>query len=280
MALLDGKVAVVTGAGNGIGRAVALLFAAEGAQVVVNDPGVEADGSGGSPDVAAAVAAEITTKGGVALGSSESIANSEGVAALFERTREQFGGVDILVCCAGVQRDKPLLGVSEGDFDAVLNVHLRGSLLCAQAAARSMKARGGGSIVLTTAMSGMFGNYGQANAAAAHAGIYGLMRTASIELQRGNVRVNAVAPLAKTRQTRDLPIFEQVETMQPEHAAPVYLFLASALSADVSGTVVGVAGGRLCTYRVVESAGKFKDSDGGVWRAAEIAEHFSAIRRS
>jgi NAD(P)-dependent dehydrogenase (short-subunit alcohol dehydrogenase family) len=143
-----------------------------------------------------------------------------------------------------------------------------------------MKARGGGSIVLTTAMSGMFGNYGQVNAAAAHAGVFGLMRTASIELQRGNVRVNAVAPLAKTRQTRDLSIFEQVETMQPAHVAPVYLFLASGLSAEVSGTVVGVAGGRLCTYRVVESAGKFKETDGGVWSAGEIAEHFSAIRKS
>jgi NAD(P)-dependent dehydrogenase (short-subunit alcohol dehydrogenase family) len=280
MALLEDKVAVITGAGNGIGREVALLFGREGAHVVVNDAGVEADGSGGDPAVARSVAAEIELAGGSALASADSVADAAGVSALFEATKARYGGVDILVCCAGIHRDKPLLALSHADFDAVLDVQLRSSLLCAQAAARSMKTRGGGSIVFTTAMSGMFGNYGQATAAAAHAGVYGLMRTASIELQRADVRVNAVAPLAKTRQTRDLPVFEQVESMQPAHVAPVYLFLASGLSAEVSGTVVGVAGGRLSTFRVVESPGKFKETENGIWRATEIAEHFATLRRS
>lgn len=279
MGLLDDKVALVTGAGNGIGREVALLLAREGARVVVNDAGVELDGSGADPSVAARVAAEITQAGGQASVSSESIAQANGVARLFEQVKDECGGLDVFVSCAGIHRDKTLLGVSEADYEAVMDVHVRGTLFCAQAAARALRSRGGGSIVLTTAMSGMFGNYGQVTSAAANAAIYGLMRTASVELQRSNVRVNAVAPLAKTRQTRDLPIFEQVESMQPAHVAPVYLFLASSLSSEVSGTVVGVAGGRLSTYRVVESAGKFKETDGGIWRAEEIAEHFSAIRR-
>jgi NAD(P)-dependent dehydrogenase (short-subunit alcohol dehydrogenase family) len=280
MALLEGKCAIVTGAGNGIGREVALLLAREGAKVVVNDVGCALDGEGQDPAVAARVAQEVNDAGGKAIANTDSVATSEGVQALFDSCQASFGALDILVFCAGVQRDKALLALSETDFDTSIGVQLRGATLCTQAAARLMKQRGGGSIVLTSAASGLLGNYGQANAAAAHAGVLGLMRTASIELQRSNIRVNAVAPLAKTRQTRELPIFEHVETMQPAHVAPAYLFLASDLSRDVSGLVLASAGGRLSTYRVVESAGKFKEGESGIWRAEEIAEHFAAIRRS
>jgi NAD(P)-dependent dehydrogenase (short-subunit alcohol dehydrogenase family) len=141
-----------------------------------------------------------------------------------------------------------------------------------------MKERGGGSIVNTTSISGLLGNFGQANYSAAKAGIYGLTRTASIELQRYGIRVNAVAPIAKTRMTEDLPMMEKIEgTLSPEHVAPAHLFLASDLSRDVTGTVLSVAGARMSVYKVVESAGKYKESDGGVWTASEIAEHFDTI---
>jgi NAD(P)-dependent dehydrogenase (short-subunit alcohol dehydrogenase family) len=179
---------------------------------------------------------------------------------------------------AGILRDKTLLKMELEMWDSVIAVHLRGTFLCLQAAARRMKDRGTrGSIINTTSVSGMLGNFGQANYSAAKAGIYGLTRTASIELQRYGIRVNAVAPVAKTRMTEDLPMFEKIETLSPEHVAGAHVFLASDLSKDVSGTVLAVAGARMSVYKVVESAGKFKEADGGVWTAREIAEHFEAI---
>src|SRR5690606_10628830 len=145
--------------------------------------------------------------------------------------------------------------------------HLTGTFLCLRAAARVMKDRGvRGSIVNTTSVSGLLGNFGQANYSAAKAGIYGLTRTASIELQRYGIRVNAVAPLAKTRMTEDLPMFEKIdESLSPEHVAPAHVFLASDLSRDVSGVVLAVAGQRMSVYKVVESAGKYKEKDLGPW---------------
>jgi NAD(P)-dependent dehydrogenase (short-subunit alcohol dehydrogenase family) len=143
-----------------------------------------------------------------------------------------------------------------------------------------MKAQGSGSIINTSSVSGMLGNFGQANYASAKAGVYGLTRTASIELQRYGVRVNAVAPIAKTRLTEDLPMFEKIEdTLSPEHVAPAHLFLASDLSREVTGVVLSVAGARMSVYKVVESPGKYKESDLGVWTAAELAEHFESISK-
>src|SRR5690606_8967777 len=130
-----------------------------------------------------------------------------------------------------------------------------------------------------TSVSGMLGNFGQSNYSAAKAGIYGLTRTASIELQRAQIRVNAVAPIAKTRMTEDLPMFSKVESMTPAHVAPVHLFLASDLARDITGQVVSVAGGKLSIYKVVESAGRFKEADDGIWQAAEIAEHFQSLSK-
>jgi NAD(P)-dependent dehydrogenase (short-subunit alcohol dehydrogenase family) len=125
------------------------------------------------------------------------------------------------------------------------------------------------------------GNFGQSNYSAAKAGIYGLTRTASIELQRYGIRVNAVAPVAKTRMTDDLPMFEKIESsLSPEHIAPAHVFLASDLSRDVSGQVLAVAGGRISVYKVVESPGKYKEADGGVWTPQEIAEHFDALSKT
>lgn len=281
MALLEGKVAVITGAGHGIGRATALAFSREGARVVVADLGAERDGSGSSQRAADEVAAAIQANGGEAIASYADVSTPEGATATLEAALQAFGGLDVLVNNAGILRDKTLLKLELPHWQAVIDVHLKGTFLCLQAAARIMKDRGTrGSIINTTSVSGMLGNFGQANYAAAKAGIYGLTRTASIELQRYGIRVNAVAPVAKTRMTEDLPMFEKIEdSLSPEHVAPAHLFLASDLSRDVSGVVLAVAGARMSVYKVVESAGKFKEADGGIWTASEIAEHFDAISR-
>jgi NAD(P)-dependent dehydrogenase (short-subunit alcohol dehydrogenase family) len=278
MPLLSGKTVVVTGAGNGIGRATALLCAREGAQVLVNDLGVGRDGGGPSDAAANAVAEEIRALGGVAEPNYDDVATPEGARALIAGAVTRFGRIDTLINNAGIVRDQTLLKLELEAWHAVIATNLTGTFLCTQAAAQKMKEQGGGSIVNTTSVSGMLGNFGQANYSAAKAGVYGLTRTASIELQRYGIRVNAVAPIAKTRMTADLPMFEKIEaTLSPEHVAPVHVFLASDLSKDVTGTVLAVAGARLSVYKVVESIGKFKGDEGGVWTAAEISEHFAAI---
>lgn len=279
MGLLDGKVSVITGAGNGIGRATALLFAREGAAVVVNDVGGPRDGSQTDPALADAVAREIVESGGRAVASHDSVATSEGAGKIMERALEAFGRLDVLVNNAGILRDKTLLKMDRERWDAVLDVHLTGTFLCIQAAVPHLRRSGGGRIVNTTSVSGLLGNFGQANYSAAKAGIYGLTRTASIELQRYGITVNAVAPIAKTRMTEDLPMFEKLSTLTPEHVAPAHLFFASELCGERSGEVLSVAGGKMSIYKVVESLGRFKEGDHGVWTAAEIAEHWAAISR-
>jgi NAD(P)-dependent dehydrogenase (short-subunit alcohol dehydrogenase family) len=280
MALLDGKVCVVTGAGHGIGRATALLFAREGASVVVNDLGGPRDGAGSDATVAERVAEEIRAQGGRAAASHDSVASAAGASAIVRTALDAFGRLDALVNNAGILRDKTLLKLDEAMWDAVIDVHLKGTFFCTQAAARQFREQGSpGRIVNTTSVSGLLGNFGQSNYAAAKAGIYGLTRTASIELQRHQIMVNAVAPIAKTRMTEDLPMFEKLETLTPEHVAPAHLFLSSDLSGDLTGAVLSVAGAKMSIYKVVESPGKFKESDGGVWTAEEIAEHWEAISK-
>jgi NAD(P)-dependent dehydrogenase (short-subunit alcohol dehydrogenase family) len=281
MGLLEQKIAIVTGAGHGIGRATAQLLAKEGARVVVNDVGGARDGTGSDESAANQVVSEIRAAGGEAVASHDSVATREGARAIVQTALTAFGGLDVLVNNAGIVRDKTLLKMDQAMWDSVIAVHLTGTFLCLQAAAETMKDRGTrGSIINTTSVSGLLGNFGQANYSAAKAGIYGLTRTASIELQRFGIRVNAVAPIAKTRMTEDLPMFEKIEaTLTPEHVAPAHVYLASELSQDVSGVVLAVAGARISAYKVVESAGKYKEADGGVWTAQEIAEHFDALSK-
>ena len=280
MALLQDKVAIITGAGNGIGRATALLFAREGAKVVVNDVGGARAGGDENHAAADAVVAEIRKAGGSAEASYDSVATRDGARAIVEKAISSFGHVDTLLNNAGILRDKTLLKLEPANWQAVLDVHLSGTFFCTQAAAEHMKAQGSGSIINTSSVSGLLGNFGQSNYAAAKAGIYGLTRTASIELQRYGVRVNAVAPIAKTRLTDDLPMFQKIEdTLSPEHVAPAHLFLASELAREVTGVVLAVAGARMSVFKVVESAGKYKESDAGVWTAQEIAEHFESISK-
>jgi NAD(P)-dependent dehydrogenase (short-subunit alcohol dehydrogenase family) len=280
MGLLEGKIAVVTGAGGGIGRAEALLFAREGANVVVNDVGSGRDGAGQSTSMADQVVAEIAAQGGTAVASYDSVSTLAGAQAIVETAVTRFGRLDVLVNNAGILRDKTLLKMDETMWDSVIAVHLRGTFLCTQAAAKQMTSQGsGGRIVNTTSLSGMLGNFGQANYSAAKAGIYGFTRTASIELQKQRITVNAIAPIAKTRMTEDLPMMQGMDTLTPEHIAPGALFLASDLCGDRTGQVLAISGGRMYVYKVVESAGKFKESNNGLWTAEEIAEHWASIAK-
>jgi NAD(P)-dependent dehydrogenase (short-subunit alcohol dehydrogenase family) len=278
MGLLDGKVAVVTGSGGGIGRAEALLFAKEGAKVVVNDVGVLRDGSSGADaPTARAVVEEIRAAGGEAVESVAPVHTPEGAAAIVQTAVDAFGRIDVLVNNAGILRDKTLLKMDLEAWRAVLDVHLTGSFLCTQAAAKRMVSQGeGGRIVNTTSVSGMMGNFGQASYAAAKAGIYGLTRTSAIELQKHRIYVNALAPIAKTRMTEDLPMFQHLTGVTPEHVAPAALFLASPLAAERTGVVLAVSGAQMYAFKVVQTAGRFKEGD-GAWTAEEIAESWDAI---
>jgi len=278
MGLVDGKVAIVTGAGGGIGRAHARLLAREGAKVLVNDLGGARDGSGLDATPANQVVAEIVASGGTAVANHDNVATTEGAAAIVKAAVGAFGRVDVLVNNAGILRDKSFLKMDEAMWDAVVEVHLKGTFLCSQIFAKQIVAQGGGGrIVNTTSVSGMLGNFGQANYSAAKAGIYGLTRTMSIELQKHRVTVNAIAPIAKTRMTEDLPMFQGVDTLTPEHIAPAALFLASDLCGDRTGHVLAIAGARVYAFKVVETPGRFKETDNGVWTASEIAESWDAI---
>jgi len=280
MGLLDGKVAIVTGSGGGIGRAHAMLLASEGAKVLVNDLGGTRDGAGNDQSAANQVAEEIKKAGGQAAPSYASVATADGAAAIVKGAVDAFGRVDVLVNNAGILRDKSFLKMDEPMWDTVIAVHLKGTFLCSQAFAKQVVAQGGGGrIVNTTSVSGMLGNFGQANYSAAKAGIYGLTRTTSIELQKHRITVNAIAPIAKTRMTEDLPMFQGVDTLTPEHIAPAALFLASDLCGDRTGHILAVAGARLYAFKVIETPGKFKDANKGVWSAEEIADNWDAINK-
>ena len=278
--LLEGKVAIVTGAGGGIGREHALTFAREGAKVVVNDLGSDRHGGGKGAEMADKTVADIKAAGGEATANYDSVATREGADGLVWTALNKYGRVDILVNNAGILRDKTLLNMSEQDFDLVLEVHLRGTFLCTQAVARVLKAQGkGGRIVNTTSLSGLLGNFGQGNYAAAKGGIYSLTRTASMEFQRMGVTVNAIAPVALTRMTQDLAMFKGLTADQigPQYVAPVAAFLASDLAADITGTVVGVQGPKIFIYKMVEAEGVTRE--GGPWSPAEIKERWAEITK-
>ena len=278
MGLLEGKVAIITGAGGGIGRAHARLFAREGAKLVINDVGGARDGAGADSSPANQVVEEIRAQGGQAVANSDSVATAEGAGRLVEAAVKAFGRVDVLVNNAGILRDKSFLKMDEGMWDAVIAVHLKGTFLCSQVFARQVVAQGGGGrIVNTTSVSGMLGNFGQANYSAAKAGIYGLTRTTSIELQKHKITVNAIAPIAKTRMTEDLPMFQGVDSLTAEHISPAVLFLASDACGDRTGHVLAVAGARMYAFKVVETPGRFKETDNGVWTPQEIADSWDAI---
>src|SRR5256885_13048638 len=278
--LLEGKVAIVTGAGGGIGREHALTFAREGAKVVVNDLGSDRHGGGKGAEMADKTVADIKAAGGEATANYDSVATREGADGILWTALNKYARIDVLVNNAGILRDKTLLNMSDQDFDLVIEVHLRGTFLCTQAAGRVFKAQGkGGRIVNTTSLSGLLGNFGQGNYSAAKGGIYSLTRTASMEFQRMGVTVNAIAPVALTRMTSDLQMMKQLDTSKlgPEYIAPVAAFLASDLAADITGAIVGVQGPKIFVYRMTESEGVTRD--GGPWSAPEIKERWAEIAR-
>src|SRR4051794_4280158 len=278
--LLEGKVAIITGSGGGIGREHALYFAREGAKVVVNDLGSDRHGGGKGAELADRTVQDIKTARGEATANYDNVATREGADGLVWTALNKYGRLDVLVNNAGILRDKTIVNMSEQDFQLVLDVHLKGTFLCTQAAARVFKAQGkGGRIVNTTSLSGLLGNFGQGNYAAAKGGIYSLTRTAAFEFQRMGVTVNALAPVALTRMTQDLAMFKGMtpEQIGPQYIAPVAAFLASDLAADVTGTIVGVQGPKVFLYRMVETEGVTRD--GGPWSAAEIKERWAEFSR-
>ena len=268
MKLLEGKVAVVTGAGGGLGRCHALALAAEGAKVVVNDPGVSRDGTGGTAKMADAVVGEIKKAGGQAVANHDSVATTAGAEAIVKAAVDAFGRVDILVNNAGILRDKTIHNMTDEMWDLVLAVHLRGTFACTRAAARVMKEKGtGGRIVNTTSVAGLKGNFGQSNYSAGKAGIYGFTLTSAMEFGKDGIKVNAIAPLAKTRMTEDV---ESIPAeLRPEDVSPVVVFLASELAKDVTGRIFGVHGRHLFEYSMGMTEGKEKKE---AWTVQEISD--------
>jgi NAD(P)-dependent dehydrogenase (short-subunit alcohol dehydrogenase family) len=256
--LLDGKVAIITGAGNGLGEAYAKLFAREGAAVVVNDLGGARDGTGADKGAAQTVVDAITAAGGRAVANGDDVSTVQGGENILNAALDAFGRVDILVCNAGILRDKSFANTSEADWDAVIKVHLKGTYCCALPVWRWMKENGGGSMVLTSSTSGLYGNFGQTNYGAAKAGVYGMVRVMSIEGRKYNIRVMGLAPGAYTRMTSDLPGRKDREPdplSLPDNVAPGVLYMVSDLAAEHSGKILGVSSRGVREIKMVETEG-------------------------
>ena len=223
----SGRVAIVTGAGGGLGRAHALALAARGAKVVVNDLGGARDGSGASVSAAQAVVDEIVAAGGQAMANGASVTDFEAVQAMVEQALSAWGRVDVLVNNAGILRDKSFAKMTVDDFRLVLDVHLMGAVHCSKAVWAAMNAQKYGRIVMTTSSSGLYGNFGQSNYSAAKMALVGLMQTLSIEGAKNDIRVNCLAPTAATRMTEGLLSPAVLAALRPEAVVPAMLWLAS-----------------------------------------------------
>ena len=250
MGLLDGKVAVVTGGGTGIGRAVSLGLAAAGASVVVNDYGVSVDGRDPSSEPANQVVSEIRGRGSKAVASPESVATMAGGRAVVELALKEFGDIGILVCCAGILRERMIFNMTEDEWDAVIAVHLKGHFTVMQPATAHMRQKKAGSIITFTSTAGLEGSPGQPNYAAAKEGIVGLTRSTALAMARYGVRCNAISPTADTRMTQRLPGDRRAlaTATPPDAIAPVAAFLASDRAAHITGQVVGVRGTEVTVF--------------------------------
>jgi NAD(P)-dependent dehydrogenase (short-subunit alcohol dehydrogenase family) len=268
----DGKVAIVTGAGGGLGKQHALLLASRGARVVVNDLGGSVHGDGSDKSAAESVASEIVAAGGEAMSNTDSVSTPEGGEALVQTAIDAYGQVDILINNAGILRDKTFHNMTPDLLEPVLDVHLKGAFYVTKPAWIRMREQGYGRVINTSSNSGILGNFGQSNYGAAKMGLVGFTRVLAAEGAKYNIKVNAIAPLARTRMTEDL-LGEGAARLDPELVSPVVAFLAHE-SVPVSGEVYTVGGGRVARFFIGMTTGFFDaklDMEG-------VRDHFDQIR--
>ena len=272
---LQGKSIVITGSGRGIGRALAMLAAAEGAKVVVNDPGVSMDGSGSDKSPADEVVDAIRSAGGTAVANYDSVASMQGGENIIKTCVDSFGRIDCLINVAGILRDRMIFNMSEQEWDDVIAVHLKGHFACTRAAVVLMRQQRYGRIINFSSISGLRGNAGQANYGAAKAGIAGFTRVVARDLGRYGVTCNAIAPMAITRMTAAVPqrpggvVGGDVQEMLPEHIAPMTLYLATDEAWNINGQIFHVAGGMVSLARTETPIATITKN--GKWTLEELA---------
>ncbi|PCJ43082.1 MAG: 3-oxoacyl-ACP reductase [Alphaproteobacteria bacterium] len=272
-----GQVAIITGAGGGLGRAHALAFAARGAMVVVNDLGGSRDGSVPSADspqsAADKVVQEIIDLGGKAIANGGNVTSEEDMQAMVDQAMAAFGRIDILVNNAGILRDKTFTKMALPDFEMVMNVHLMGSVIATRAVLPVMKAQEYGRIVMTTSSSGLYGNYGQSNYGAAKLGLVGLVNTLKLELYKSGIRVNALAPVAATRMTDDIMPPQMLDLLTPASVSPAVLFLCG--KDAPTGEIITAGAGTFARAQILESEGLFLGADATPEMIAESWDNLS-----
>ena len=277
MSLLEGRVAVVTGAGRGIGRAIALCLADEGAKLVVNDIGVSLGGEGTDEDPAALVCKEIVDRGAEAVANRDRVDDFDGAGRIISTAVDTFGQIDILVNNAGIVRDRTLVKMDESDYDAVVAVHQKGTFNTARHAAPLMKEAGYGRIVNITSSAGLRGNFGQTNYGAAKAAIMGMTFVWAVELARYGITVNAMAPAGATRMTQGLDdeVTEAPADQDPALNAPLVAYLASEAAAEVNGQVFGRTGFGYTVFQTPRQVATMWQEGG--WTPGQVAEHFHEV---
>ena len=251
----DNRVAIVTGAGGGLGRCHALELARRGAKVVINDLGGALDGSGGNSEAAEAVVAEIKAMGGEAIANGSSVNDEAGVQKMIDDTMAAFGRIDILICNAGILRDKSFSKMTNADIDLVLDVHLRGTFKPIKAVWDIMKEQGYGRVVVTTSSTGLYGNFGQANYGGGKLGVVGIMNTLKIEGAKYDIRVNALCPVAGTRMTEGLMPEEMFNQLKPEYVSPGVMNLVK--EDAPTGMILSAGAGAFSMTQIVETRGAF-----------------------
>jgi NAD(P)-dependent dehydrogenase (short-subunit alcohol dehydrogenase family) len=277
---LKGKVAVVTGAGRGIGKEIATLMAGLGARVVVNDFGGTEAGQGGTQTPADEVVGEIRKSGGEAVANYDSVASMAGGQRIVQTALDTFGRIDIVVNNAGILRDRMIFNMTEEEWDAVINTHLKGTFAVTRAAAPHMREQRAGRFINMTSTSGLVGNVGQANYAAAKLGIVGLTKVTALDMARYNVTANCISPFAWTRLIGTIPTetdaqkarVEKIQKMSPAHIAPVAAFLASDAAREVTGQVFGVRGKEVMLFGHMRPIMRVHHAEG--WTVERLAEIF------
>jgi len=278
MGIVNGKVVVITGAGRGIGKEIALLMAREGAKVVVNDPGVSESGEGADVKVADEVVGEIKKAGGEAAANYDSVASWEGGQKIIQTAIDSFGRIDVVVNNAGILRDRILFKMSDEEWDGVLKTHLYGAFYCSRAAAPHFREQKSGRLIHFTSTAGLIGNVGQANYASAKLGMVALSRVCALDLARYNVTSNCIAPFAWTRLIATIPTddpeqakkVEKIKKMTPADIAPLAVFLASDGAQNITSQVFGVRGKEIFLFSQPRIVRSIHDSEG--WTVDKLAD--------